>query len=313
MTQGIVLHITAAGRRQRTDARLNGTPLPRFSGWIVDSAVTQDPENPTLEPLYTSNNPEETLIERLDDTAIAVHIVIPAGFAGWVRGLALKTEDGTVYAYCRYAESQGGLYKTDAMAIRQQLILAEDGRESVEFTYAVVSVDYLLKQVEEGLQAPLLYAIDAVAGVGQLTHMRQTVALIDMQAQQQQQQQQMDDIQIAIERVAIALAQIAAVGQLLHGHQSEAVARLQARIDAQGALQSDNRDGLDWLMRALDVHTGIDQLQAMRSVTNTNELQAATASIGTWSQLFDQSAGLNQVNYMNCVKRIQKLEDNNVY
>lgn len=148
---GMILHITAAGRAQRTNARLNGSQLPRFSGWVVDTATTQNVDAPTLQALYTSTTPGETLVERIDDTAIGVRIIVPPTFAGWVRGIALKTEDGTIYAYARFAPENGGMYKPVGTAIRQLLILAEDGRETVEFTYSVVDVSALITAMTDGL------------------------------------------------------------------------------------------------------------------------------------------------------------------
>lgn len=148
---GMILHITAAGRAQRTDARLNGAVLPRFSGWVVDTATTQDVDAPTLQPLYTSTTAGETLVERIDDTAIGVRIIVPPTFAGWVRGIALLTEDGTIYAYARFAPENGGMYKPVGTAIRQLLIFAEDGRETVEFTYGVVDVSALIAAMTDDL------------------------------------------------------------------------------------------------------------------------------------------------------------------
>lgn len=144
---GLILHITAAGRAQRIQARLNGSALPKFSGWVVDRAETQDVDAPTLQPLYTSKQGGECLVERIDETAIGVRILIPVDFHGWVRGLALLTEDGTVYAYARFAEENGGLYKPIGTAIRQLLILAEDGRETVEFSYSVIDISLLREQI----------------------------------------------------------------------------------------------------------------------------------------------------------------------
>lgn len=152
---GMILHVTAAGRAQRTTCRIDGLPLPKFSGWTVDTATTQDIDSPTLQPLYTSSTDRETLVERIDAVAIGVRIIIPPTFAGWVRGIALLTSDGTVYAYARFAPENGGMYKPVGTAIRMLLILAEDGRETVEFTYAVVDTHVMKQQLLTEIRAEL--------------------------------------------------------------------------------------------------------------------------------------------------------------
>lgn len=152
---GMILHVTAAGRAQRTTCRLEGLPLPKFAGWAVDTATTQDIDAPTLQPLYTSATGGETLVERIDAVAIGVRIIIPPTFAGWVRGIALLTADGTVYAYARFAPENGGMYKPVGTAIRMLLILAEDGRETVEFVYSVVDVTEIKNRLLTDIRAEL--------------------------------------------------------------------------------------------------------------------------------------------------------------
>lgn len=167
---GMILHITAAGRAQKAACRLAGLPLPRFSGWVVDKAVSQTIDAPVLDPLYASTQGGETLVYAIDAEAIGIRIVVPPSFAGWVRGIALLTEDGTVYAYQRFAPENGGVYKPVGTAIRQLLVLAEDGRSSVEFTYSVIDRDVLIDDIRAELNIPAL---------AEMLHQAQQTCLID--------------------------------------------------------------------------------------------------------------------------------------
>lgn len=160
---GMILHITAAGRAQKAACRLAGLSLPKFSGWVIDQAVTQTIDAPVIDPLYASSKAGETLVYAIDAEAIGIRIVVPPDFSGWVRGIALLTEDGTIYAYQRFAPENNGVYKPGGTAIRQLLILAEDGRESVEFTYSVLDIaalrSQLITEIRDELNIPALAAM----------------------------------------------------------------------------------------------------------------------------------------------------------
>ncbi len=146
----LILQVTKAGREQKATARLNNLPLPRFSAFVIDSATTQNVDDPIIQTLYESQPTDVFVVKKVDDVAFSIESAIPpTSPAGWVRGIGLKTEDGIVYAYARYAEANGGIYKPAGFGIELKLVLAEDGRTEVQFVYSAIDANKLAKEVRD--------------------------------------------------------------------------------------------------------------------------------------------------------------------
>lgn len=162
----LILQVTKTGREQKANCRLNNLPLPRFSGFIIDSAGDQNADDPVIQVLYESQSSDVVAVKKIDDVAFGIDSAIPpTSPSGWVRGIGLKTEDGIVYAYARFAEQNGGMYKPAGVGIELKLILAEDGRAAVQFVYSSVDATELAKEVRKQVLAQVDWDAQADAAI----------------------------------------------------------------------------------------------------------------------------------------------------
>lgn len=148
----MLLYVTDAGEEQKAQARLTGTPLPRFAYIEVDDTESQidvrNPIVPAINAWYQNDGQQNKIvIKQLTGNSFSIRGSIPPDVVGNVRGISLKTTDGVRYAYGRFNESRGGLYKPSGLNLRFDLALIETGRDKVEFTYTPVDVSTLVREI----------------------------------------------------------------------------------------------------------------------------------------------------------------------
>lgn len=140
----MLLTITQAGFALETDALQLGTPVPKIKELVIDSGVSDG------QSIHTEAYVSSVLaFERISAGVLKVFGEIPPDLEMMVRGIAIRLEDGTIYAYGKYAEQSDGFFKGRGFAFTFFAIHSRVQNVALNFTYSPLDITAISQQIAD--------------------------------------------------------------------------------------------------------------------------------------------------------------------
>jgi len=140
----MLLNITQAGYTLETNALQNGTPVPKIKEMVIDGGVSAG-ETVTTEAYVATT----IAFERVSAGVLKIHGEIPPDVECWVKGIALRLEDGTIYAYGKYQEQSGGFFKGKGFAFSFFVLHSRSQNVELNFTYSPLDITAIAAQIAD--------------------------------------------------------------------------------------------------------------------------------------------------------------------
>lgn len=139
----MLLTITPAGLTLETNALQNGTAIPKIKEFVIDSGVSVDGFSVHTESYKTP----VLAFERLSAGVLKFHGEIPPTIETMVKGIAIRLEDNTIYAYGRYQEQSGGFFKGKSFAFTFFVLHSREQNAVLAFAYSPLNINDIAEQI----------------------------------------------------------------------------------------------------------------------------------------------------------------------
>jgi hypothetical protein len=139
----MLLLITNDGYALETDALQNGTLIPKIKDFVIDAGVSVDGQT-----VHTAGYVTGTLaFENISPGTLKIYGEIPPDVEVTIKGIALRLEDDTVYAYGYYQEQTSGFYKGLGFAFAFTTILSFRQDVELSFLYSPLDISAIAAQI----------------------------------------------------------------------------------------------------------------------------------------------------------------------
>lgn len=143
----MLLQITPAGFALETNALTSDNPLPKVKELVIDSGATYDGDDGLhiIEEAYTT---QVLGIDRISAGVVKFMGSAPPDLSMWIRGIGLRLEDGTTYAYGKYQPESNGFFKGQGFAFSFFALHSREQDVNFEFTYSPLDIAAIAAQIE---------------------------------------------------------------------------------------------------------------------------------------------------------------------
>lgn len=153
----MLLNITPAGYTLETNALQNGTAIPKIKELVIDGGVSVDGFAVAQEVYKT----KAIAFERVSAGVLKIYGEVPPDIELWIKGIALRLEDGTIYAYGRYQEQSGGFFKNIGFAFSFFVLHSRVQNAQLDFSYSPLDITAIATQITNDAKSKIdLYIQD---------------------------------------------------------------------------------------------------------------------------------------------------------
>ena len=147
------LSITKAAIAFENQARLNGTAFPKIESLVIDSGNSPDGETVAQEvcafPVLSKYEVSTGVIEFRGAPPVDQEMQI--------NGLALRCDDGMIYAYCYVEPNKGGIWKGKGYNLEMVATVSHQASTNLQMQYIPIDANAIADQIKVSAQV----AIDA--------------------------------------------------------------------------------------------------------------------------------------------------------